>query len=236
MLYLVSRLQTTVSFDKFLDTELWKSLVPEVTQINDFVWKFWLISEVNYNNFQTSTYFLRDGEWRRTELITQTSACYLSAEQYNGRTTFTIISASQMAFLKLVALIENLYEPVTPISLNTFLGEYQTLPVRSINLFQQKTNEEVRFDFARPINLTILQSIFLSLGWEFLSISVIPRFPKPLNITELYLNMQGDQVSFSLPPEEQLLPGNELIQLNKILRFANIVFKVNFQTERRLAY
>lgn len=228
-------MQTPVNFDKFLDPDLWKSLVPEIKQISEFVWKFWLISKVNdNNNFQTSAYSLEDGVWRSTEMITQTSACYLRAESYAGQTTFTIISTSQIAFLRLVALIENLYDPVTPISLYNFLSENQPILVRSVNLFQNETDQEVLYDFSRPIHLSLLQSLYLPLGWDFLGISVIPHFYKPINITGLYLNMQGGQASFFLSPEEQLLPSNELVQLNKIFNLTDIFFKVNSQAERRL--
>ena len=234
MQFLTCRLQTPIEFDKFQDPNTWGNLVPDVQQVNQSIWKFWMISNVyREDTLQSVAYSVEDGGWRRTGIITQTSACYLRKEDDAESTIFTLISSSRSAFQKLVALIENLYEPVIRLSLNNFLQENQSLSVQSIALSERNTTEEFLRTFARPVSLEKLQSLYSTSRWDYLTLSTTPNFDSPLKVSELHLNIQESRVCFSISPEEKILADNELTQVNKLFKLAGKIFDTNSETEKQ---
>src|SRR5712691_11535025 len=141
MLYVSSRLFSTVQFDDEHDTALWNQLVPEpIERVNETgaIWKCWMTGEVFCaDNFQIDTFSISRLEERDilqpARLTIRTIASYLFIQQANQQTIFTFLSPHQNALESLESLIASLYEPTVPAHLTNFLLTNQNdLSVRTI--------------------------------------------------------------------------------------------------------
>lgn len=239
MLYVASRLSSTVQFADEQDTSLWSQLVPgfePIERVNETmsIWKFWMTGEVfNTDNLQTGAFSLNKSEetdiLQPAKLTIQSIASYLYIRQTDQHTIFTFLSPHQNALESLESLVASLYEPAVPVYLNKFLLTNQhDMSVRTVRFYDRKMGDEVQRTFAKPIQLNeairkYSSIVSPSIKRDLLSLTGISSASDLLlgNVS-IDIDMQMNMISFS---SEEMEMEAERKQIDYFFMLADRAFE-----------
>jgi hypothetical protein len=224
MFYITRRLHSIGQFDVEREPELWKELVSEIEEIEARIptWKIQIVTHVSHPNDTRFLAYNTVQGWQQPEIVVQTAVCYLRVEQNLGQTTFTLTSPSESGLENLVALLENLYEPIVPASIESFLQRSGHLSVRSAEFLNTHTREKTQTQFTTLPSLDSLRSAFPLPHWSPLSISVIPEFADPLEVSLVYLRIQANQIWFDVKEEKE---EGKIAMVDRLFNLAEITFR-----------
>jgi hypothetical protein len=203
-LYLAIKLYVdrTIGLDSILN--FLQELAQDIELIGPDTWKTWRATQViSENDNQTRLYKLNGHRSPLGHSVTKASSCYLRGREVSHRTEFTILSVEEEALRSMRALIENIYAPVKPASLDEFLKRNGALRVQAARIYDSTTGDQTTFTYGHRIDLNGLLAQGHSLDQEasnrLLSFSaIVDDTALPLKVRVVYVSKLAQEVGFSI--------------------------------------
>lgn len=222
MEYLASRLYKSEPIPIESLSQDWQLLAQEIEHIDSSTLRVWQTIQIIHENVDSKRVYSMNGQRQPLKSIAITASCYLRVEQNGHGTTFTIVANEKEALDSVRSLIECIYEPVQPVSLDSFLRQNWELRVLAARIYEPYSENEVFLTFGEPV---ILNNLVNDKSSRLISFSAaVDIVAPPLNVRTLYVNSETQQAGFSVETDLQ----DERILINRLFILVDRTFKGNY--------